>query len=146
MAGIFLEIPIGEFFFQNMHFPFNTIFSSSFRAFLSVWSVFKKKISLLIRCWLNFYAVNVPLLFSFFFFSFPLLPLVSSFGSTQPTKASHRSLSLFLPHYCRLFGFFPCWYLMFTALWYICANFVLPFPLCVYITQTLLYNFKIILV
>lgn len=91
------------------------LFSRSECVFCQCISMFTKNHSLLLRCWLNFFAINVLLLLFFFFF-FILLSLVSSVCSTEPTKASHLSLPLFPLCYYRIFCLIPCWHLMFTTL------------------------------
>lgn len=119
---------------QTMHFPSNAMFPVLSVHFCQCKTCLKKD-SLFIRCWLNFYAINVLLLL---FFN---LAVSGLFSSKQPTKACCVFLSLFLPCYCRLFYLLPCCNLMFTTFWYcISANFFIAFPVCVYITQTL-YNF-----
>lgn len=124
------------FFFQNMLFPSSAVrvwfgfFPSSFSAFLPVKSMFLKNNTPCL--WAVDSTFMLLIFFCHFFFS-PLWSLVSSLSCPQITSSLSVHLS---PHYCKLFYLFPCWHLLFTTPWHICANLFLAFLRCVYVTQT----------
>lgn len=121
------------FFSQNLHFPGNAVrawfdfFSSSLSAFLPVQKMLKRNIP----CLSDVDSTFMLLIFFYCLFFFFWSPVSGPF--LQFHKSPHPFLS---PHYCKFFCLFPCWHLLLTTLWCICANLFFSFScLCLYSTD-----------